>query len=157
MPRSHGLWAAVSCDVDACPQLDTLRVLTDDVGDLYYYRAVIWSKRFCPKGQLAQWWPALARAVRWPSPWEELRDLWRKAGVVVGSLDELFDWHKVNGWIIERAEKAARHMEQKRAAGRKSGRVRRQKARDAAGAANLASSNARKGKRGNEKLLQKGR
>jgi hypothetical protein len=152
MPRAHGLWVAVSCDADASPQLDNLRALTDDAGDLYYYRAVVWLKRYCTKGQLSQWWPALARAVRWPSAWEDLRDLWRRCGLVTGSLDEIWDWQKTNGWIIERAEKAARHMERKRAAGRKSGRVRRERAKAAAQAANAHAST-----RVSKKRLQKGR
>lgn len=122
-------WFGCACDADQSPQLSMLRGETDDCGDLYYYRALSWCKRYAKKGQLAQWWPALAPAVRWPGTWEQLRELWRKCHVVEGSLDEIFDWFDVNGWILARANAAAKHMADKRRAGRASAKSRRERAR----------------------------
>jgi hypothetical protein len=123
--RNRISWYGVACDADGAPQLAGLRAVAGETADLYYYRALGWCKRYCKRGQLAEWWPALAVSVRWPGRWEELRDLWRRHHVVVGTLDEIFDWDGVNGWLIRRLEAAAKHVADKRRAGRKSGKVRR--------------------------------
>ena len=126
--KGYGLWFGVSCDADASPQLAMLRAETDDTGDLYYYRALGWCKRFCRTGNLADWWQALSTSIRWPGQWSELRDIWRKCHVVEGSLDSLFDWARLNSWLVGRQDKAKNHMAEKRAAGVASGKSRRETA-----------------------------
>lgn len=127
--RHKGLWFGTSCDAEASPPLAMIRAEHGDMWDVFYYRAEGWCKRFERTGCLAKWWPALASSLRWPGSPESMAESFRKCHLVSGPADELYDWHRLNGWLNDRQEAAAKHMEDKRKAGKASGRARRAKAK----------------------------
>ena len=118
MAQPWVIWCGVTVNApESAPLLD----LCEDYGDTadaYYYRAVCWCKKFHRSGRVADVWRELARAIRWPRSPEELRDLWRKHGVVrVGLGDELFDWEEANAAVMRKKEADRLYQSNKRKAG----------------------------------------
>jgi hypothetical protein len=131
------IWAGITVSApESSPLLDFCETY-GDTADAYYYRAVCWCKKFHRSGQITSTatlaptdvWRELARAIRWPRPFEELRDTWRQCRVVVGPADQLFDWEESNGRIMRAKEQDRLNKERKRKAGRASGKARRKKKR----------------------------
>jgi hypothetical protein len=106
-----------------------LRAELCPTADAYYYRAVAYCKEFCPNGQLQGRWDDLAACIDWPLGdgygVERLRELFRTCGLAVGPLDELWNWDDTNGWIIRQFETNRIRKEEKRKAGKASGKARR--------------------------------
>jgi hypothetical protein len=128
--KERGSWVAIRCACDQSPPLVGWRLLSGrDEADVYYYRATSWAKLYRRSGCLSGVWPALAATIRWPLAWEELRDGWRRCGIVSGEADELYCWRATNGWLEERAERDRIRHANKAKAGRASARARRLKKR----------------------------
>lgn len=131
--RKHTSWFAIQCKAFAGPQLSMARGELGRISDLHYVYAHAWCKQYAQNGQLRDWWPALAEHVGFEYGWEALRDLWRKCCIVVGPMDEIFDWYETNGWILRdqigRAESMAALRASRSTAGKKSGKARRIKAK----------------------------
>lgn len=127
MPRNHTTWAAISVDADQSPPLMLMREERGDLADVYFYRTVLWCKRFCKQGEIRDRWLELSLCLRWPRDEgiEALRDLFRACGVVVGPFDTLWCWEDTNGWIARKYERDRARQEAKRRAGRASAKVRR--------------------------------
>ena len=129
MPASRGTWAAVGAYAHHSPQLSLCRRYGGPLSDGYYYRAIAYCKLFCPKGELANHWDTLSVFILWPDEPEGLRDLFRRVGLVLGDKDELWDWVKLNGWLLQKQAKDAKRQSDKRKAGRISARKRRERMR----------------------------
>ena len=130
MPPSHGTWVAVSCDADQSPELMRLRDILGETGDVFYYRAVAWCKKFEHFGMLSDHWGILRRATRFEGSADELRDAFRMSGAVLPDRkDQLFDWVRTNGWILAKQEKDRKRVEARRKAAKVSAKVRRDRAR----------------------------
>jgi hypothetical protein len=112
------VWYAVDVSLDNSPPLASLRQFQGPTADVYFYRALAFCKLYARGGAIREMWPAVAGFVRWPDSWEDLRDLWRNAGLVFGPEDELFQWMGTNGWLIAKGEAAAKRSRQNRRAAR---------------------------------------
>ena len=57
-------WTGIDNDADQSPPLGRLRgavaEIRGDFGDVLYYRAVVWCKKYAPQGQLENCWADLA-------------------------------------------------------------------------------------------------
>ena len=127
-PR-HGTWFAVGADADSSPELMRMREALGEEGDVYYYRLLAWCKRYRQSGVVREDWDVLVRALRFPAEnVQELKDVLVRAGV--GTEDGVVvDWWATNGWIVAKAERDRKRVEQKRRAGRASARARRKRNR----------------------------
>jgi hypothetical protein len=132
------VWFAVDVSLDNSPPLASLRQFQGPTADVYFYRACAFCKLYARAGALRELWPAVAGFVRWPDSWEDLRDLWRRAGLVFGPEDELYQWMGTNGWMLAKQAAEAKRSAQNRKAARLGAKKRR-----AARAQTKATSNGR--------------
>ena len=97
-------WTGIDNDADQSPPLGRLRgavaEIRGDFGDVLYYRAVVWCKKYAPQGQLENCWADLAVGIRWPESVAELRDTFRTTGIVSPPRDSLFLWWESNGRVL---------------------------------------------------------
>jgi hypothetical protein len=128
MAGPRGLWAALPCDAHYSEPLAAMRRQNRPDSDVYYYRALAWAKVYAQRGEMVGRWTALAEWARWPDEPRDLEAMFVGAGAVEGPKQELYLWHRFNGWILEKYEKDARRQRDKRRAGLASARARRKKA-----------------------------
>ena len=118
-------WTGIDNDADQSPPLGRLRSATTgikgDFGDVLYYRAVVWCKKYAPQGQLENCWADLAVGIRWPGSVAELRDTFRATEIVRDPRDSLFLWWESNGRVLRQmkldaeAHRAKRETNKRRA------------------------------------------
>lgn len=125
MGGPRGAWAAVPVSADQSPPLQRLRRAHGPLGDVYFYRAVLWTMSYRPMGQLLNAWEDLALAVRWPDGPGSLQASFRAAGAVAGEQDTLWSWEIFNGAILAKMERDRKRHADKTRAGRIGARKRR--------------------------------
>lgn len=125
MSAPRGNFAAIPTSAHHSPPLLMLRHSLGPLGDVYFYRALLFCKEYLRSGELVSSWSALACYAAWPDDPEAMQLAFRAAGAVCGPKDELWEWHQYNGWLIQMRKRAADKKARQRAAGRASGRARR--------------------------------
>jgi hypothetical protein len=106
MPQVR-VWYAIDVSLRNSPPVAAFRVECGDLSDAYVCRAYEFCKLYARAGALAKYWQALAGFIDWPTSWPELRDTWRRLGLVFGEQDELYQWMGTNGWIDAKREREA--------------------------------------------------
>jgi hypothetical protein len=110
---ARGLWIAWPLDFDRHPAIKRFRADAEDPNaEMFFLRAMIYCRTFAQHGCLrpglgtiADHWEAVAVDIGWPGgagKAEELRDLWRACGLVVGDVDQLLWWELYTGWTLNR-------------------------------------------------------
>ena len=105
-------WHGIHGDADVAAPLRNLRKETSEIrgdfGDVLYYRAVAWCKKFSLAGQIVGRWEDLAAFIRWPGTTAELRNLFVRCAIVRDPNDTLYLWHESNGRVLRQMEADAR-------------------------------------------------
>ena len=120
----RGVWLAWPADMDRHPAVMRFRVDAEDPNaEIYFLRALTFAKAYAQHGcmrpamgTIADHWLDLSAFIRWPGKPDDLRDLWRSCGLVLGEVDRLLLWDEYNGWQIGKYRKDAKRKEIERAA-----------------------------------------
>jgi hypothetical protein len=92
------------CTMTACPS-----------AGWYFIQAALFCKQFEQTGQLIGRWGQLAFFLRWPQGFPEISHTFKQSRLVTGDADLLVDWEPLNGWLLDRAERARKGMRDRRA------------------------------------------
>ncbi len=125
MPQVR-VWYAIDVSLRNSPPVAAFRHEVGDLADAYVYRAFEFCKLYARAGALREFWQALAGFIDWPTQWPELRDSWKRLGLVFGPEDELYQWMGTNGWMIAKKEAEAKRSRQNRRAARIGAKKRRE-------------------------------
>ena len=126
----RGLWFAVPAHAPASPPIARLKAKVGPLADAYFYRALAFAKLYQQNGQLGGSWIELADFIMWPDPWEDLRSVFRAAGIVVGGRDLLYSWADYNGWLLARYERDRVRQVRRRRAAKRAAKTRKQRLKE---------------------------
>jgi hypothetical protein len=119
------IWYAIDVSLRNSPPVAAFRQECGPLSDAYVGRAYEFCKLYSQTGDLKDFWQALAGFIDWPTTWTELRDIWRRLGIVTGGEDELYQWMGTNGWMLAKREAERKRSDKNRRAARIGARKRR--------------------------------
>ena len=119
------IWYAIDVSLRNSPPVAAFRQECGPLVDAYVGRAYEFCKLYAQTGDLKESWQALAGFIDWPTSWTELRDTWRRLGIVSGTEDELYQWMGTNVWMLAKREAERKRAEKNRRAARIGAKKRR--------------------------------